>query len=146
VGRLCGEKTNDRKHGSCFVAILTKVSNKLVNKKIDGVNNKRMLLLDVTKVLVPILHCPMGLVNKLLESFTDYVWKDVLLLPPEDDLIRKQMQAIDQQLASSKILLQSKRESSKSKKDAYNESKTPTNEEEHKKAQQEESKAQVEKT
>ncbi len=104
-----------------------------------------MLPLDVTKVLVPILHCPMGLVDKLPESFTDYVWKDVLLLPPEDDLIRKQMQAIDQQLASSKILLQSKRESSKSKKDAYNESKTPANEEEHKRAQEEESKAQAEK-
>ena len=114
-------------------------------KNVDGVNNRRMLPLDVTKVLVPILHCPMGLVDKLLESFTDYVWKDVLLLPPEDDLIRKQMQAIDQQLASSKILLQSKRESSKSKKDAYNESKTPANEEEHKRAQEEESKAHAEK-
>jgi hypothetical protein len=55
-----------------------------------------MLPLDVTKVLVPILHCPMGLVDKLLESFTDYVWKEVLLLPPEDDLIQKQMQAIHQ--------------------------------------------------
>jgi hypothetical protein len=114
-------------------------------KKINGVNNKQMLPLDVTKVLVLILHCPMGLVDKLLESFTDYLWKKVLLLPPEDDLMRKQMQVIDQQLASSKIFLQLMRESSKSKKDAYNESKTPVNVEEHKKAQQEESKAQAEK-
>jgi hypothetical protein len=53
--------------------------------------NKRMLPLDVTKVLVPILHCPMGLVDKLLESCTDYVWKEVLLLPPEDDSIREQI-------------------------------------------------------
>jgi hypothetical protein len=67
----------------------------------------------------------MGLVNKLLKSFTDYIWEEVLLLPPEYDLIQKQMQATDQQLALSKILLQSKRESSKLKKDAHNESKTP---------------------
>jgi hypothetical protein len=114
-------------------------------KNVDGVNNKRMIPLNVTKVLVPILHYPMGLVDKLLESFTDYVWKNVLLLPPEDDLIRKRIQETDQQLASSKILLQSKREASKSKKDAYNESKTPANEEEHKRAQEEESIAQAEK-
>ncbi len=115
-------------------------------RNINRVNNKRMLPLDVAKVLVPILHCPMGLVDKLLESFTDYVWKEVLLLPPKDDSIWKHMQEINQQLASSKILLQSKRESSKSKKDAYNELKTPANEEEHKRAQEEESKAQAEKT
>jgi hypothetical protein len=29
----------------------------------------------------------MGLVDKLLKSCTDYVWKEVLLLPPGDDSI-----------------------------------------------------------
>jgi hypothetical protein len=126
-------------------AILTKVSNKSLNQEHPWSEQQADDSPRVTKVLVPIVHCPMGLVDKLLESFTDYIWKEVFLLTPEEDLIQKQMQAIDQQMASSKILLQSKRESSKSKKDAYNESKTPTNEEEHKRAQEEESKAQAEK-
>jgi hypothetical protein len=104
-----------------------------------------MIPVDVTKVLVPILHCPMGLVDKLLESFTDHVWKKVLLLPPEDDWIRKQIQETDQQLASSNILLQTKREASKLKKDVHNETKTIENEEKHKRAQAEELVAQAEK-
>jgi hypothetical protein len=70
----------------------------------------------------------------------------VLLLPPEDFWIQKQIQETDQQLASSKILLQTKREASKLKKNVYNETKTSIeNEEEHKRAQGEELVAQAEK-
>jgi hypothetical protein len=139
------KRTTENMTAALLLYLLQKSATSCSIKNIDGVNSKRMIPLDVTKVIVPNLHCPMGLVDKLLKSFTDYVWKEALLLPPEDGSIRKQMQAIDQQLTSSKILLQLKRESSKSKKDAYSELKTPTHEEGHKRAQEEESKAQAEK-
>jgi hypothetical protein len=91
-----------------------------LKKSIDGVNNFTLIPADVMKVIVPILHCPMGLVDKLITSFLDYVWQKVLLLQPEDDLVRKKLQDTGVQLASSIVLLQSK-------KAVYDESKTPEN-------------------
>jgi hypothetical protein len=76
----------------------------------------------------------MGLVDKLITSFLDYVWQKVLLLPPADDLVRKKLQETDVQLTSSITLLQSK-------KAAYNESKTAENKTEVERVQVEKNKA-----
>jgi hypothetical protein len=51
---------------------LHKARNSQSVKNVDGVNNARFIPVDPTKILVPILHCPMGLVNKVLSSFLDY--------------------------------------------------------------------------
>lgn len=67
----------------------------------------------------------MGLgVDKLITSFLDYTWKKVLLLPPDNALVRKKLQNSTgvQHPASSIILLQWKQA-------VCNESKTPENEE-----------------
>lgn len=45
-------------------------------KDIDGVNKFQFIPADVMKFLVPIQHCPMGLVGKLLTSFLDYAWQN----------------------------------------------------------------------
>jgi hypothetical protein len=103
-------------------------------KHVDGVNNFPLIPADVTKVIVPILHCPMGLVDKLITSFLDCVWQKVLLLPPEDDLVRKKLLETDVQLGSLTELLQSK-------KVACDESKTPENKEEVGRVQAEKNKA-----
>ena len=50
-------------------------------KNVEGVNNSPLVPADVTKVIVPTLHCPMGLVDKLIMSFLDCVWQKVLLSP-----------------------------------------------------------------
>ena len=62
----------------------------------------------------------MGLVDKLISSFLDYVWQNILLLPTDDDLIWQKLQDTCLQLASAILLLQSK-------KAVYDESKTPEN-------------------
>ena len=103
-------------------------------KNVDGVNNFPLIPVDVTKVIVPILHCPMGLVDKLISSFLDYVWQKVLLLPADDDLIRQKLQDTCVQLASSIALL-------RHVKFVYDESKTPVNKQEVKRVQVEKNKA-----
>jgi hypothetical protein len=60
-------------------------------KNIDAVNNHQLLSTGANNVLVPILHCPMGLVSKVLEIFLDFVWRKVFLLPPKDDLKWKKL-------------------------------------------------------
>jgi hypothetical protein len=56
---------------------------------IDRVNNFQLIPTYAMMFLVPVLHCPMGRVDKLLTSFLDHVWQKVLLLPLEDDLVQK---------------------------------------------------------
>ena len=58
-----------------------------------GVNSHRLLHADPMRVVVPILHCPMGLVDKILESFKAWVNLEVESLPAEDDLLREQYKA-----------------------------------------------------
>jgi hypothetical protein len=38
-----------------------------------GVNRKGLWDIDPKRIVVPVLHCPMGLVDKVLESFKDWV-------------------------------------------------------------------------
>jgi hypothetical protein len=113
---------------------LHKARNSQSIKNVDGVNNAQLIPVDPTKILVPILHCPIGLVDKVLSSFLDYTWRKVLLLPPEDDLIRKKLQETCERLASLIGLLQTKKE-------VYEQSKMPENKEQLKRVQGEKNKA-----
>jgi hypothetical protein len=119
---------------ACLLKCLHKSRTSTSLKNVDGVNNFPLVPADFTKVIVPILHCPMGLVDKLLTSFLDHVWQKVLLLPPEDDLVQKRLLETDVQLGSLTELLQSK-------KVACDESKTPENKEEVGRVQAEKNKA-----
>jgi hypothetical protein len=38
-----------------------------------GVNSKGLLSIDPQHIIIPILHCPMGLVDKTLETFKHWV-------------------------------------------------------------------------
>ena len=44
---------------------------------IMGVNGKGLWDIDPQRIIIPILHCPMGLVDKILESFKNWVNLDV---------------------------------------------------------------------
>jgi hypothetical protein len=114
---------------------LHKARNSQSVNNVDGVNNAQQLIpVDPTIILVPILHCPMGLVDKVLSSFLEYTWRKVLLLPPEDDFIRKELQETCERLASAIGILQTKKE-------VYEQSKMPENKEELKRVQGEKNKA-----
>ena len=39
----------------------------------QGVNGKGLVDIDPQRIIIPILHCPMGLVDKVLESFKNWV-------------------------------------------------------------------------
>jgi hypothetical protein len=54
---------------ACLLKYLHKSRTSTSLKNIDGVNNSPLVPADVTKVIVPILHCPMGLVDKLIQAF-----------------------------------------------------------------------------
>jgi hypothetical protein len=54
-----------------------------------GVNSKPLLPVDPARLIVPILHCPMGLVDKLLEVFSDWVYFNVLELDELSSTHRK---------------------------------------------------------
>jgi hypothetical protein len=43
--------------------------------KYFGVNGAGLWDIDLQRILIPILHCPMGLVDKVLESFKHTVNK-----------------------------------------------------------------------
>ena len=53
-----------------------------------GVNTHPLLDVDPARVIVPILHCPMGLVDKILESFKAWANLHVEILPPEEEAMR----------------------------------------------------------
>ena len=72
----------------------------------------------------------MGLVDKLITSFLDCVWQNILLLPPEDDLAWTRLRDAGAQLATSIALL-------RHVKFVCSESKTPENEAEVKRVQAE---------
>jgi hypothetical protein len=116
---------------------LHKAKNSQSVNNVDGVNNATLIPVDPIKILVPILHCPMGLAGKVLWSLLEYTWCRVLLLPPEDDFIRKELQETCERLASAIGLLQTKKE-------VYEQSKMPENKEELKRVQGEKKKAATE--
>jgi len=53
-----------------------------------GVNSHPLLQFDPQRIIIPILHTPMGLVDKILESFNLWVNLEVERLPPSDDMVR----------------------------------------------------------
>ena len=55
----------------------------------QGVNTVGLLDVDPQRIIVPILHCPMGLVDKILETFKAWVIFEIEELPEEAKLIRE---------------------------------------------------------
>ena len=55
---------------------------------VDGVNSIGLLDVDPQRLLVPMLHCPMGLVDKVLESFKTWINLHVEELGNESNQIR----------------------------------------------------------
>ena len=63
-------------------------TNSLARKSVRnhlGVNTVGLLDIDPKQIVVPILHCPMGLVDKVLEAFKSWTMLEVELLPPESN-------------------------------------------------------------
>ena len=54
-----------------------------------SVNAPKLLPIDPEKIIVPILHCPMGLINKVVEKHFDWVVMDVIKLPNAETFIRQ---------------------------------------------------------
>ena len=54
---------------------------------------------SLSKVLVPTLHCPMGLIDKFLESFLGWAHRDVIQLTEDEDKIRDEYFMAEQHLA-----------------------------------------------
>ena len=52
-------------------------------KNVNGVNRKFLLSVDPKRIIIPILHCPMGLVDKVLQYFMTWIIVYCADLPPE---------------------------------------------------------------
>jgi len=106
----------------------------------EGVNSVGLLDIDPQRVIVPILHCPMGLVDKVLESFKNWtVYEAERLPPPAADIREAYKQAITvhtaavlaeaqakvaaEQLGATPALLASYKEAKQANKDAAREEK-----------------------
>jgi hypothetical protein len=76
IGKMLKKTKNNTKHVCLFDCLLKY----LQKARMSGLKNiKGVPAEDVLKVLVPILHCPLRLVNKLLTRFLEYAWQKVLL-------------------------------------------------------------------
>jgi len=53
-----------------------------------GVNSVALIDIDPKRIIAPILHCPMGLVDKVLEVFKAFTALEFELLPPEAEVTR----------------------------------------------------------
>ena len=67
---------------------LKRLSSKSVRNH-HGANSVGLLDIDPQRIIVPILHCPMGLVDKILEVFKAWTVWEVELLPDESDEVRQ---------------------------------------------------------
>jgi len=54
-----------------------------------GVNKVSLLDIDPQRTIVPILHCPMGLVDKVLVNFKQWTAHDIEQLPEERNEVRQ---------------------------------------------------------
>jgi len=54
-----------------------------------GVNSLGLLDIEPNRIIVPILHCPMGLVDKVLETFKAWVTFEAEALPESADVVRQ---------------------------------------------------------
>jgi len=54
-----------------------------------GVNAVGLLDIDPQRIIVPILHCPMGLVDKVLTAFKDWTVFEVEQLPANEEALRQ---------------------------------------------------------
>jgi hypothetical protein len=71
------------------------------DKNAKGVNSPTLLGIEPDHVLVPILHCPMGIVDKLLESFILWIYLYVIRLDePVNNGYRTSMRKAEERLAS----------------------------------------------
>jgi hypothetical protein len=71
------------------------------DKNAKGVNLPALLGIEPDHVLVPILHCPMGIVDKVLESFILWIYLYVLRLDdPVNNGYRTSMREAEKRLAS----------------------------------------------
>jgi len=64
----------------------------LTNKSVKnhkGVDCFGLLDIDPQQIIVPILHCPMGLVDKVLETFKSWVVYEVEQLPVLTEIVRQ---------------------------------------------------------
>jgi hypothetical protein len=64
----------------------------------------------LSKVLVPTLHCPMGLIDKFLESFLGWAHRDVIQLTEAEDNIRNEYVMAEDHLTIAIDLLAEARE------------------------------------
>lgn len=56
----------------------------------NGVNSHPLLDVDPQRILVPVLHTPMGLVDKILESFKGWIGFEVEHLNEDKETVRQQ--------------------------------------------------------
>jgi len=81
-----------RTKGSLTTCLNEYNTRKLATKSVrnhKGVNTIGMLDIDPQRIIVPTLHCPMGLVDKVLESFKSWSIYEAESLPDEANQIRE---------------------------------------------------------
>jgi hypothetical protein len=83
----------------CLQVLKEKRASGLKTKNIKGVTEAMLLPISrLSKILVPTLHCPMGLIDKFLESFLGWAHMDVIQLTEEEDKIRDEYFMAEQHL------------------------------------------------
>jgi hypothetical protein len=83
----------------CLQVLKEKRASGLKTKNIKGVTEAMLLpISSLSKILVPTLHCPMGLIDKFLESFLGWAHMDVIQLTKEEDKIRDEYFMAEQHL------------------------------------------------
>ena len=84
----------------CLQRLKEKRAGGLKTKNVNGVTADMLLPIScLSKVLVPTLHCPMGLIDKFLESFMGWAHRDVIQLTEDEDNIRNEYVMAEEHLA-----------------------------------------------
>jgi hypothetical protein len=95
----------------CLQVLKEKRASGLRTKNIKGVTEAMLLpISSLSKILVPTLHCPMGLIDKFLESFLGWAHMDVIQLTKEEDKIRDEYFMAEQHLGIAIDLLAESKE------------------------------------
>jgi hypothetical protein len=72
----------------------------LKTKNIRGVSCEMLLpISDISKILCPTLHCPMGLIDKFLESFLGWAHRQVIEMNDDEETIRDMYDMAKEHLA-----------------------------------------------
>jgi hypothetical protein len=84
----------------CLQMLKQKQASGRKTKNINGVTAEMLLPIScLSKVLVPTLHCPMGLIDKFLESFMGWAHREVIQLTEDEDNIRNEYVMAEDHLA-----------------------------------------------